>query len=34
MGECEYCKYYILGTCEDGEIGCEATCFEPYYDGD
>lgn len=27
MGDCEYCLYYQLGTCEEAEPGTEATCF-------
>lgn len=34
MGYCEDCAYFILGTCDDGEYGCEADCFESYYDED
>ena len=34
MGFCEDCMYYILGTCLDGEKGCEATCFVSCYEED
>ena len=32
MGPCEECKWFILGTCDEGEEGCEASCFEEYYE--
>lgn len=34
MGYCEDRKYFILGNCNEGEEGCEADCFESYYDED
>lgn len=32
MGPCEECKYFILGTCDEGERGCEASYFESFYE--
>ncbi len=32
MGNYEECLYYHLGTCLEAEEGCEADCFEPYYE--
>lgn len=33
-GSCEDCKYARLGTCEDWEVGDEASCFESYFEED